>query len=94
MAVDVKYGDSKKRDFKDIGAIKHEIRDPEIEEELCGSVSQKGWIFTGLQMSIRMDEVCIFNKNGKLVQFFKVPSASRVTDIVELSDGNIAVSYI
>ena len=85
------HGDSKnkKRDFKDIGAIKHEIRDPEIERSYVAlSLRKDGSLLT---TDHKNDEVCIFNKNGKLVQFFKVPSAIE-GDIVELSDGNIAVS--
>ena len=86
------HGDSKnkKRDFKDIGAIKHEIRDPEIKRSYVAlSLRKDGSLLT---TDHKNDEVCIFNKNGKLVQFFKVPSAIE-GDIVELSDGNIAVSY-
>ena len=89
MAVHVKYGDSKMRDFKEIGAIEHEIRDPQIERSYFSlSLRKDGSL---LATDVDNGEVCIFNKNGKLVQSFKVPF-SRVTDIVELSNGNMAVS--
>ena len=86
------HGDSKnkKRDFKDIGAIKHEIRDPDIERDYVAlSLRKDGSLLVG---DVDNDEVCIFNKNGKLVQSFKA-FVTGDTGIVELSDGNIAVSY-
>ena len=86
------HGDSKnqKRDFKDIGAIKHEIRDPDIKRTYVAlSLRRDGSL---LATDILNEEVCIFNRNGKLVQSFKI-SLNADTDIVELSDGNIAVSY-
>ena len=85
-------GDSKnkKRDFKDIGAIKHEIRDFDIKRGYVAlSLRKDGSL---LATDVDNEDVCIFNRNGKLVQSFKVPSHED-TDIVELSDGNIAVSY-
>ena len=86
------HGDSKnkKRDFKDIGAIKHEIRDPRIEES-CFSLSLRkdGSL---LATNVTNKEVCIFNINGKLVQCFEA-SFTDGADIVELSDGNIAVCH-
>ena len=86
------HGDSKnrKRDFKDIGAIKHEIRDPDIKRSYVAlSLRKDGSL---LAADVDNDEVCIFNKNGKLVESFKV-SLSGDSDIVELSDGKIAVSF-
>ena len=86
------HGDSKdkKRDFKDVGAIKHEIRDPNNKRSCVAlSLRKDGSL---LATDVDNDEVCIFNKNGKLVQSFEALSRS-ATDIVELSDGNIAVSY-
>ena len=84
------HGDSKnkKRDFKGIGVIKHEIRDPDIKRSYVAlSLRKDGSL---LATDVENEEVCIFNKNGKLVQSFKVSSCED-TDIVELSDGNIAV---
>ena len=86
------HGDSKnkKRDFKDIGVIKHEIIDPDIERRyLALSLRKDGSLLVG---DIDNGEVCIFNKNGKLVQSFEA-YVTEDTGIVELSDGNIAVSY-
>ena len=84
-------GDSKnkKRNFKDIGAIKHEIRDPKFKERKFAGLSLRrdGSL---LATDIVKGEVCIFNKNGKLVQSFEV-SVTVNPGIVELSDGNIAV---
>ena len=84
------HGDSKnkKRDFKDIGVIKHEIKDPEIKRGYVAlSLRKDGSL---LAADVENDEVCIFNRNGKLVQSFKVFSCED-TDVVELSNGNIAV---
>ena len=84
------HGDSKnkKRNFKDIGVIKHEIRDPDIKRKYMAlSLRKDGSL---LATDDKNEEVCIFNKNGKLVQSFKVLSHED-TDVVELSDGNIAV---
>ena len=84
------HGDSKnkKRDLKNIGTIKHEIRDPDIKRSYVALSLRKDG---SLLATDKNDEVCIFNKNGKLVQSFKA-SFSPGSDIVELSDGNIAVS--
>ena len=85
------HGDSKnkKRDFKDIVAIKHEIRDPDIERDYFSlSLRKDGSLLAADEEN---GEVCIFNKNGKLVQSFEA-FITEDTDIVELSDGNIAVS--
>ena len=80
---------NKKRDLKDIGAIEHEIRDSKIERKYSSlSLRKDGSL---LATDLENKEVCIFNKNGKLVQSFKV-SSRLGTHIVELSDGNIAVS--
>ena len=79
-----------KRDFKDIGAIKYEIRDPDIKRGYGAlSLRKDGCL---LAADVKNNEVCIFNRNGKLVQSFEA-FASEDTDIVELSDGNVAVSY-
>ena len=86
------HGDSKnkKRDFKDIGAIKHNIRDPKIKRSYVAlSLRKDGSLLT---TDVNNEEVCIFNKNGKLVGSFRI-FLNGNTDIVELSDGNIAVSY-
>ena len=85
------HGESKnkKRNFEDIGAIRHEIRDPVIERSyLSVSLRKDGSL---LATDLDNDEVCIFNKNGKLVQSFKAFSLG--IGILELSDGNIAVSH-
>ena len=80
---------NKKRDLKEIGAIEHEIRDPKIERKYISlSLRKDGSL---LATDLENKEVCIFNRNGKLVQSFKV-SSSLGNGIVELSDGNIAVS--
>ena len=79
-----------KRDFKDIGTIRHEIRDPDIERNYSSlSLRKDGSL---LATDDENNEVCIFNKNGKLVESFEA-TFDLVTDIVELSDGNIAVSH-
>ena len=86
------HGDSKnkKRDFKGIGAIKRKIRDPDVERSYVAlSLRKDGSLLT---TDVEKGEVCIFNKNGKLVQSFEA-FVTEDTDIVELSDGNIAVSY-
>ena len=85
------HGESRKmRDFKDIGAIEREIRDTKIKRSCVAlSLRKDGSL---LATDDENGEVCIFNKNGKLVQSFKALSSS-ATDIAELSDGNIAVSY-
>ena len=70
--------------------VKEEIRDPDIKRSYVAlSLRKDGSL---LATDVENDEVCIFNKNGKLVQSFKA-SFTEKTDIVELSDGNIAVSY-
>ena len=75
--------------FKDIGAIKHEIRDPETERNYFSlSLRKDGSL---LVADDENGEVCIFNKNGTLVQSFEA-FVTEDTDILELSDGNIAVS--
>ena len=90
MAVKCGDLDFKMRDFKKIVAIEHEIRDPEIERS-CFSLSlrRNGCLLTRDDPN---KEVCIFNINGKLVQSFGA-SIIDGAGIVELSDGNIAVSH-
>ena len=66
------HGDSKskKRNFKDIGAIEHVIRDTQIKRKYSSlSLRKDGSL---LATDLDNEEVCIFNKNGKLVQSFKV----------------------
>ena len=80
---------NKKKDLKDIGAIEHEIRDPKIKRSYSSlSLRKDGSL---LAVDVENKEVCIFNKNGKLLQSFEV-TFTEETGVVELSDGNIAVS--
>ena len=68
--------------------VKEEIRDPQIERGyLSLSLRKDGSL---LATDDENDEVCIFNKNGKLVQSIET-SIFGDTGVVELSDGNIAV---
>ena len=70
--------------------VKHEIRDPDIKKSYVAlSLRKDGSILTTDDES---EELCIFNKNGKLVQSFR-DFLNGDTDLVELSDGNIAVGY-
>ena len=70
--------------------VKEEITDPEIKRSYMAlSLRKDGSL---LATDLENKEVCIFNKNGKLVQSFKVSSILG-NGIVELSDGNIAVSH-
>ena len=88
MAEQHQESENKMRNFKDIGAIKHEIRDPNIKRcYVALSLRKDGSL---LAKDLENKEVCYFNKNGKLVQSFEV-SFSLGIGIVELSDGNIAV---
>ena len=90
MAEQHRDSKNKKRDLKDIGAIEHEIRDPQVERSYVAlSLRKDGSL---LATDLENEEVCIFNKNGKLVQSIRV-FLNGDSDIVELSDGNIAVSY-
>ena len=71
--------------------VKEEIRDPENERRsyVALSLRKDGSL---LATDVDNDEVCIFNKNGKLIGSFEV-ALNLGSDIVELSDDNIAVSY-
>ena len=89
MAEQHQDSENKMRNFKNIGAIKHEIRDPNIKRCYAAlSLRKDGSL---LAKDVENKKVCYFNKNGKLVQSFEVSSSLGI-GIVEFSDGNIAVS--
>ena len=78
------------RNYKDIASIKRELKDPHKDRMFIGvTIAKNGSI---LAADYKNTQVCVFNRNGKLVMTFPLLNSNRVADIVELVDGNIAIS--
>ena len=86
-----KSGSEKKlRNYKDIASIKRELKDPQMDRMFVGiTIAKNGSI---LAADNEHTEVCVFNKNGKLLKTLPLYHCENIQDIVELNDGNIAVS--
>ena len=79
-----------KTNYKDIGSIKGELKDADKDRVFVGvAITKNGCI---LAADHKSSEICIFNKNGKLVKTLPLDHSESIADIVELVDGNIAVS--
>ena len=76
----------------DPNTIKQEIRDPQKKREFAAlSFTKQGLL---LATDNKNNDICVLDANGKLVRTFKVQEAGLyiMNGIVELSNGNIAVS--
>ena len=76
----------------DPNTIKQEIRDPQKKREFAAlSFTKRGLL---LATDNKNNDICVFDTNGKLVRTFKVQETGLyiMNGIVELSNGNIAVS--
>ena len=83
---------NKIRNYKDVSSSFRDIQDSIHDRKFTGVfVGKKGSLFAA---DVELKEVCVFNRNGKLVKTFPLDflGDEDILDIVELSNGNIVVS--
>ena len=80
------------KDYKDIGLMKREIRDPSAKYEgkfmgIC--IARSGCL---LVADYELNYVCVVNKNGNFVNRFRLIASEEIMDICELPDGKFCVT--
>ena len=77
------------RNYKGISSIKGVFEDFNVKRDFVGlCVSKDGSL---LAADVKNNEVCIFDVNGSLMSTFKATANKKMTDVVILIDGNIAI---
>ena len=78
------------RNYRDISSAERIIKDPDTTRSvLAMTIAHNGSV---LLVDNNHREVCVFNRNGKLVKTFPVEGCEQIEDITELTNSNIALS--